>query len=88
MKLNFQMKFSQSTTSSLLKLMIMTTTIEMMTITMIYITDLISACQSDMHQTVEVGQVLLRERHILPANCHCTHQLVREQTATLKFIVH
>ena len=52
----------------------------------ITVTDLISACQSNMHQPVEVCQVLLGEWHIMTANCHHTHQFVCKQTATLEFI--
>ena len=51
------------------------------------LTYLISSCQSNVHQTVEVRQVLLCEWQVLPANCHSTHQFVGKKTTTFKFII-
>lgn len=51
------------------------------------LTYLISSCESNVHQTVEVRQVLLCEWQVLPANCHSTHQFVGKQATTFKFII-
>ena len=49
--------------------------------------DLISSRESNVHQPIEVCQVLLSEGHTLTANCHGAHQFVGKKTTTLKFIV-
>lgn len=50
-------------------------------------THLISPSQSNVHQTIEVCQVLLCQRYVLTADCHGAHQFVGKQTTTFKFIV-